>query len=416
MTLAVRTLSPSDDLHDWLRAVGTGFLRGPDVSPEEVVARRPGIELARTQGAYDGARCVGTFRTMPQRLTVPGGGSVPSCAVTNVTVSATHRRRGLLNRMMTGALDAARERGDALASLIAAEYPIYGRYGFGPAAWSTEYAVEVARTGLDSRYAGPDDGGRVDLLDPADVPPVGREFHERFSALPDRQGVVSRDERWWLLDTGELTYEPPGGHRPFHAVYRDANGTPQGMVSYSCENRWEAKLPENICTVRWLNAATPAAERALWHFVLAMDWIATVRTGLRAPDDVLPLLLPDPRAARIITHADFLWLRPLDVPGMLEARAYPLEAAITLEVADKDGYAAGRFRLAAGPEGAECRPTRESADLSLDVGELAPLYLGDESAVRLLSLGRLAEHRPGAAARADLLFRTSRRPWCPDVF
>ena len=35
--------------------------------------------------------------------------------------------------MMSQDLAAAKERGDVVATLIAAEYPIYGRYGFGPA-------------------------------------------------------------------------------------------------------------------------------------------------------------------------------------------------------------------------------------------------------------------------------------------
>jgi hypothetical protein len=40
----------------------------------------------------------------------------------------------------------------------------------------------------------------------------------------------------------------------------------------------------------------------------------------------------------------------------------------------------------------------------------------DESALRLPALGRLTEHRAEAARTADTLFRTPRRPWCPDVF
>ncbi len=52
----------------------------------------------------------------------------------------------------------------------------------------------------------------------------------------------------------------------------------------------------------------------------------------------------------------------------------------------------------------------------MDIRELGTLYLGDESAVRLAALGRVEELRPGAAARADTLLRTSRRAWCPDIF
>ncbi len=63
-----------------------------------------------------------------------------------------------------------------------------------------------------------------------------------------------------------------------------------------------------------------------------------------------------------------------------------------------------------------CERTEEAADLRLDVSALGSLYLGDASAVRLAALGRVTEERPGAAALADAVFRTARRPWCPDVF
>ena len=419
----------SEALRAWLSALRTGFYRGSAAaSPEETEMRAGGIDPERTQGAYDGGRCVATFRTTPQRMTVPGGAALPASAVTNVTVSPTHRRRGLLTEMMADGLTAARERGDAFASLISAEYPIYGRHGFGPAAWTTEWEIEVARTGLDRRYAGPSDdgdGGRVDLVDAEEFRAAGADAHERFRAQPHRQGAIDRTDRWWRTATGELGFPGDGFTRPYFAVYRDADGSPQGVATYDVDNRWESKLPQQTATVRSLFATTAAGERALWRYVLAMDWVLTVRSGLRAPDDVLPLLLPDPRAARTVTHADFLWLRPLDVPRMLESRTYAAPGTLVLELRDKAGLAGGRYRLETGAgaggdggngHGASCVRTRDEPDLSLDIADLGTLYLGDESAVRLSALGRVAEHRAGAAAVADTLLRTSRRPWCPDIF
>ncbi|WP_431984177.1 GNAT family N-acetyltransferase [Streptomyces qinglanensis] len=420
-SVGIRTLTGPEEFPEWLRAVSTGFFRGPAVSEEEMAARALDTETAPIQGAYDGGRCVGTFRTMPQSLTVPGGATLPACAVTAVTVSPTHRRRGLLTGMMTDALDAAEERGDACASLIAAEYPIYGRYGFGPAAWSAEWKVHVARAGLDPRYAGPadlGDGGRVELVGAAEFRALLPAVHERFRTGTQRQGTIDRGTKWWRLATGDLRFPDDGFTPPFHAVYRDADGQPQDGVSCTSDDVWQAKQPEQTVTVRDLFATTAAGEAALWRFVLAMDWVQRVRTGLRAPDDVLPRLLPDPRAARPVSHTGWLWIRPLDVPRMLAARTYPTAGALVLEVRDEDGYAGDRFKLEAeGPgAGARCAVTREDPELSLDVSELAALFLGDESAVRLAALGRPAAYRDGAVERAELLFRTARRPWCPDVF
>ncbi len=104
------------------------------------------------------------------------------------------------------------------------------------------------------------------------------------------------------------------------------------------------------------------------------------------------------------------------MPRLLEARTYAATAALVLDIRDPAGLASGRYLLDATPDGATCAPTTRSPDLTLDVGELGALYLGDESTVRLATLDRVREERAGAAATADALLRTSRRPWCPDVF
>ncbi|MEU9611443.1 GNAT family N-acetyltransferase [Streptomyces sp. NPDC048209] len=404
---------------DWLRAVGTGFLRASAAVPgeEEVAVRLAHTDLARVQGVFDAGRCVATFRSFVQELTVVGGAKVRADAVTAVTVTPTHRRRGLLSRMMATDLAAAKERGDVVASLIAAEYPIYGRYGFGPAAWATEWEIDVPRAGLDPRARIPSeaDGGRIELVDGADVRKLGPELHTRLAAR--QHGVVSRDERWWQRSTGVDLPAYETWTEPFYAVYRSADGETDGLIAYRADDRWgDGKQPLNKATVVGMTAVTPAAERALWQFVCSIDWVTTVRTGYRAPDDLVPLLLPDPRAARVVTYADWLWLRVLDVPRALEARTYATGAALVLDVRDPAGLAGGRFLLEVSPSGASCVPTTRDADLSLDVGELGTLYLGDESALRLAALGRIEEHRAGAAAEADTVFRAPRRAWCPDVF
>jgi predicted acetyltransferase len=299
----------------------------------------------------------------------------------------------------------------------AAEYPIYGRYGFGPAAWTTEWEIDVPRSGLDPRWSGPgaEDGGRIDLVSGADVRKLGPALHERLRAR--QHGAIDRAARWWELTTGENRPGPDTWTEPFYAVYSNADGEADGLIIYRADDNWGyAKQPLNRATVFDHIAVTPAAERALWHFVCSIDWITTVRTGHRAPDDLLPLLLPDPRAARIVTQADWLWVRVLDVVRALEARTYAVPGALTLDIHDTTGLTTGRFRLDAAPFGATCTPTTATADLALDVRELGTLYLGDECPARLAALGRIEELTPGAVALAEGMFRAARRAWCPDVF
>src|SRR5690606_12002934 len=135
--------------------------------------------------------------------------------------------------MMRQDLAAAKERGDVVATLISAEYPIYGRYGFGPATTTTEWTIDVPRSGLDARWAGPQDGGRVDFLDPEEVRKLGPELHDRLRRI--RPGVVDRDELWWQQDTGVLRIHG-AWQEPFYAVYRSASGEVEGMVSYKIED------------------------------------------------------------------------------------------------------------------------------------------------------------------------------------
>ncbi|MFC4505561.1 MULTISPECIES: GNAT family N-acetyltransferase [Streptomyces] len=406
------------ELPAWIRALNTGFLRPPNPTPQALADRRTSLadSGSRTYGAFDEGACVATFRSFPQELTVVGGASVPADAVSNVTVSPTHRRRGLLTRMMAEDLTAAKDRGDVVATLIAAEYRIYGRYGFGPATTMTEWTIDVARAGLDPRGEVPLSGGRIDLVDGEEVRKLGPGLHDRLRRA--QPGAVSRHERWWDMNTGVLNVNGRDWAEPFHAVYRSADGEVEGMVAYGSDDEWtDGKQPWNTASVHWLLSVTPAAERALWHYLCSIDWIARVKSGWRSPDDLLPLLLPDPRAASITTQADWLWVRLLDVVAAMEARTYDgTGAGLVLEVVDRAGPAGGRFALDAGAEGASCVPTSRSADLTLDVAELGSLWLGDQSAVRLAALGRIREERAGAARRADALLRTSGRPWCPDLF
>ncbi|TXS41194.1 GNAT family N-acetyltransferase [Streptomyces sp. uw30] len=410
----VRSITESD-FPDWIRALNTGFLRSPEVAETEIADRASYIVPDRTLGAFDAGRCVATFRSFAQEITAVGGATVPADAISNVTVSPTHRRRGLLSRMMAHDLAAAKDRGDVVATLISAEYPIYGRYGFGPATWTAQWTIDVPRTGLDPRWAGPEGGGRIDIVDAADVRKIGPELFERVRRA--QPGAVDRGERWWQVSTGAVRLDRSPWTEPFFAVYRSASGEVEGLVKYTADDHWgDGKQPLNTASVTWLIASTPTAERDLWHYLCSIDWITTVKSGRRAPDDLLPFFLPDPRAARVTTLVDWLWVRILDVVRAMEARTYDGRGTLVIEVVDASGLTGGRYRLETSADGASCTPTTAAAELTLDVADLGTLWLGDESAVRLAALGRVREERAGAALVADALLRTSRRPWCPDIF
>ena len=55
-----------------------------------------------------------------------------------------------MRAMLDQSLRAARERGDPLSILIAAEWPIYGRFGYAPAVLSADYVLRASRAGADA--------------------------------------------------------------------------------------------------------------------------------------------------------------------------------------------------------------------------------------------------------------------------
>ena len=114
---------------------------------------------------------------------------------------------------------------------------------------------------------------------------------------------------------------------------------------------------------------------------------------------------------------DAMWIRLVDVPGALARRHYRTEGALSFGVCDAScPWNQGRFRLEAGPLGAECRQSDRQPDLALDAADLAAAYLGMTSFSSLAGAGRVVEGSPGAVARADTLFAWAPAPWCPNVF
>jgi predicted acetyltransferase len=60
--------------------------------------------------------------------------------------------------------------------------------------------------------------------------------------------------------------------------------------------------------------------------------------------------------------------------------------------------------------------TGAPADLACEVASLGCVYLGGFSFAELARALRMRELAEGALARADALFRTDRKPWCPEIF
>ncbi|MFC7620300.1 GNAT family N-acetyltransferase [Microlunatus sp. GCM10028923] len=365
-------------------------------------------ERCHPQAAFDGDRIVGASAMISFELTVPGGRQVPMGGVTSTAVIATHRRRGLLRRMMQAMFDEAVERGEPIAGLSASEGTIYGRYGYGPATLRTRW--EVDRTQAVFRDAEPD-SGRLELTDAATARAAWRTVHDHVRRT--RVGELSARPGHWE-DLSDSASDTRGPQR--HLVHHAAAGGIDGVAVFRIP--WSTTVQNaGTLVVEGIQAATPAAYRALWRLLLDFDLTRTIVAAPRPGDEPLRWMLENPRALRVTRQSDSLWLRLLDVPAALEARTYdvPDRIVIGIEADPMRPDNVGRWQLSADPDGASCTRVAATPDVVLELSALGSLYLGGRSAADLAYAGRI---KGGAAAvgRLSRLFRTDPEPFNSFVF
>ncbi len=408
MSIEIRNVSP-DEFVPFIEALSTTFLDRPDIARvAEAVA--PFWEPERTWGAFDGDRVCGTFRSWATELTAPGGSRLSASAIAAVTVLPTHRRRGILTGLVAAEHAAIRERGEAVGVLYASEYPIYGRYGYGPGCRVATWTLDAGATEF---HGAPTPG--VELALPG--PETRDAMAAVFEAWRARQaGEIRRRPFRWDDELGLI--DSPWGERwkGFLAFHRDAAGSIDGYVRYRAELKWEQRQPRGILKVNDLHALTDEAQVALWRHLAETDLVSTVVAEGRSPSERLPWLLTNQRAAVMSDVGEGLWVRLFDVAHALEARSWGRSGTLVLEVIDDEAGAPIRLALDVSPDGASCRPTDRSADLTLPVAALGAAYLGGTRLQDAVIATGVDEHRDGALAIAGSLLRTSDEPWCSTFF
>jgi predicted acetyltransferase len=199
-----------------------------------------------------------------------------------------------------------------------------------------------------------------------------------------------------------------------YVVYAE-EGNDLGYLRYRVREKWEAGHAASELLAAELMASTPAAEVALWRYAFSVDLIQTIKTQTRPPEMLLSAILGDPRRMKV-KQSDGLWARLLDIPTSLSSRRYAVDGRLVLEVTDPFlPDVGGVFELEGGTDGATCRPSTETPELTLDVAGLSSRYLGDGSFRLLQQAGRVAGD-PDVVRRADQMFGWDLRPWCPHYF
>ena len=368
------------------------------------------FEPDRAVAAYDGGRIVGTAGTFSYDLTVPGG-ILPAAGVTIVGVHPTHRRRGILRRMMRLQLNAIHDRGEPLAILWASEGSIYQRFGYGLATFAARISLEQARSAFRRPHA---PTGTIRFVDMEEARRLFPPVHD--AVVPTRPGFFGRTPAYW---DAEVLRDPEhwrrGASHAFHVVH-EVGGEPDGYARYRVRDSWDEVGPKSSVVLVEKQATNPAAHLDLWRFLLDIDLMLKLEAWNIAPDDPIVAAILEPRRLQL-SLGDGLWLRVVDVSSALAGRRYAADGRLVMEVEDEFcGWNDGRWSLVVENGVPFVEPTTDPAELACDITDLGAAYLGNLSFTQLADAGRVRELQPGAVARADSLFRTARAPWCPKVF
>jgi predicted acetyltransferase len=402
----IRTIDPSE-LRASFVAVETAF--GGRLEESYYAFHRPFIEIKRTLGAFDGDAIVGSAGASSFAMTVPGG-ELPAAGVTAVGVMPSHRRRGVNTALMRAQLDDVHERGEAVAVLYASQGGIYGRYGYGIASMNAGIDVETARSAFGMWYA---PSGRVRVYERDDAVRAFAPVYDEVRR--SRPGMMRQDDREFAyrLDDRFRDWEVKNVDGFFAG--HETDGRVDAYAQYRIRHEWDV-VPKSELMVDDLIALTPQAYADMWRYVLDVDLVHRVTAWNRPSDDQLFHLVLEPRPLQLRLK-DGLWVRIVDAPAALRARAYRADASFVVDVRDAFcPWNEGRYEVRTEAAGATCRRTDAEPDFVLGAAELGAVYLGGTRLSTLRRAGRVDERTSGAVERADAAFAWDPAPWCSFMF
>ncbi len=402
---------PDDRYGEWLDCWLGAFGNPVSADPEILEFYRRTHPPDRAVAVADDDRYVATNCALDRDLVLPGGNTVPAAACTGGSAHPVVARRGLLRSTVAHLNRRAVDEGKAIVVGGASEWPIYGRFGSGPATWSDAVEFDVRAVGLRDDAPGRDlRPRRIDGTQARDL--AYKLYSQQAAQTP---GEVLTPSCYWDRLAGDpasgaleevLALGAPG-YGPRHCA---AIGD-RGLVTYRIMPDWTAEsAPQSKLHVVDFLATDQEAEGALWRHLFSVDLVREIDVWRMPVDSPLRWWVDDARRIRV-RRQDALWIRPLDVPRLLRARGWACDGVITLTVHDPEGLAAGTFRLEVTDGHASCEPVTAAADLEMGVDALAIILLGGTPAAALARAGRISAPDARKVQLWDAMAAPERAPY-----
>ena len=342
------------------------------------------------------------------RLVLPGGRVVDGGGVPWVAVRVDRHGSGIGRALLEHQMADAAARGDAFLALNSSQYPIYGRYGYGPTGrW---WAVKIDPRRLRWRDGAPA-AERVTIAHAPDVRARLVDCYARsFGAWP---GEVARHEGHW---TRRLAGRAGDKGRRLWALLEDGTGAVAAAASYGVEERFDDTGFANRLKVHDLFGVDESSQVALLRWLLGRNLVGEVECWRLDPGSALPDAMEDPRLLVTTEIGDTTWLRVLDVERIVGGRSTLARGDVVVRVLDPlVASVDGTWRMSGDGERLAVERTDEAPGITLSVDLLASLVFAYGGARRLAAAGRLTG-TPDALGALDRLFTWPRPAWSSHMF
>jgi len=227
--------------------------------------------------------------------------------------------------------------------------------------------------------------------------------------------MTALSDNWQARLVDDPKSEREGASSLRTVLVEDDNGV-RGFARYAFKHEWKEGYSDGEVRVHKLLANDPAAEAALWRYLIDFDLSGKVDVWNLPVDSPIAHWLDQPRHHRRQV-GDGLYLKFMDLPRAFAARTFSLPIDFVADVNDETApWNSGRWRIEGDETGARCTQTTDPADIEIGSARLASVFLGGTDLSELALAGLVSEQTKGALRHAAKGLSHSPAPWSPFVF